>query len=397
MEGHKKETALIYNLELTFNYFDVSMFAKIIIMRTKFLLIVLSTAIFTTSCVSVKVAETQDLSKSILNQKPKNIILLIGDGMGLSEVSASLYYGDNKTNFERFPVIGLSKTSASSDLITDSAAGATALSAGLKTYNGAIGVDKDTVAAITILEKLEKRGFATGLIATSSIVHATPASFFAHVKSRQFYDEIATYLPSSGTDFIAGGGLNYFRNRKDNKDLIAELKNNGYETYLENIPKEISEKKMAMILAPNAMPTIIEDRGDYLTDVTKLGLEKLSKNEKGFFIMIEGSQIDWGGHSNDADYLIAELLDFDKAIGAALDFAERNKNTLVIVTADHETGGFTLASDNNDYNKIKPTFSTTGHSGTMVPVFAKGPGQQLFGGMYENTSIYDKMMLLLSE
>lgn len=108
--------------------------------------------------------------------------------------------------------------------------------------------------------------------------------------------------------------------------------------------------------------------------------------------MVEGSQIDWGGHDNDAEYLIEELLDFDKAIGVALDFAKKDGETLVIVVADHETGGFTLSADGNNYNKIKPTFTTTGHSATMVPVFAEGPGSQLFNGIYENTEVYFKMM-----
>jgi alkaline phosphatase len=142
------------------------------------------------------------------------------------------------------------------------------------------------------------------------------------------------------------------------------------------------------------MPTMLEGRGDFLPNATKLALETLSKNKEGFFLMIEGSQIDWGGHENNADYLISELIDFDKTIGVALDFASQNGETLVIVTADHETGGFTLASDEGDYNKIKPTFSTGGHSATMVPVFSKGPSASLFSGIYENTAIYSKMITL---
>jgi len=296
-------------------------------MKSKFSYLIVSAVFIATSCISVNVADNNVSANIEETQKPKNIILLIGDGMGLSEVSASLYYSDKKSNFERFPIIGLSKTSAYSDLITDSASGATAFSAGIKTYNGAIGVDKDTIAVPTIVEDLEKQGLATGLIATSSIVHATPASFFAHVKSRRLYDEIATYLPPSNIDFFAGGGLKFFKNRKDDLDLLLQLKNNGYEIYTEKLPEEISEKKMAILLAPDGMPKIQENRGDFLTNATKLGLKKLSENKKGFFIMIEGSQIDWGGHSNDAEYLISELLDFDKAVGAALDFAEKEKKT----------------------------------------------------------------------
>lgn len=349
------------------------------------------------SCVSLQVNDTEVTVSETTPKKPKNIIFLVGDGMGLSEVSASLYYNDKKTNFERFSTIGLSKTSSSSDLITDSAAGATAFSIGLKTYNGAIGVNKDTIAVETISEKLSKRGFATGLISTSSIVHATPASFFAHSKSRRLYEDIAAFLPTSNVDFFAGGGLKFFNKRSDGKDLLEELRKNDYDVNTTELTKTVSEKKQGFLLAEDGMPKMIEGRGDFLAKATKLALQKLSKDETGFFLMVEGSQIDWGGHNNEADYLISELLDFDETLGVVLDFAKQDGETLVIVTADHETGGFTLSSDNGDYNKIKPTFSTSGHSGTMVPVFAEGPGASLFNGIYENTAIYHKMLSLLSE
>ena len=145
------------------------------------------------------------------------------------------------------------------------------------------------------------------------------------------------------------------------------------------------------------MPKMLEGRGDFLPDATKLAIEQLSKNENGFFLMVEGSQIDWGGHANDAEYLISEQLDFDKTIGVALDFAKRNGNTLVIVTADHETGGFTLAAEDDNYNSIKPSFSTGGHSATMVPVFSYGPTEEDFGGIYENTSLFNKMISLFEQ
>ena len=322
----------------------------------------------------------------------KNIILLIGDGMGLSEVSASQFYNENPSNFDRFPVIGLSKTSASDNLITDSAAGATAFASGIKTYNGAIGVNPDTIAVPTIIENLSAKEFATGVIATSSITHATPASFYAHVKSRSLYEDIAAFLPTSEVDFFAGGGLQFFNKREDKTDLIALFEDNKFHIDTTGLNGKPSAEKQGFLLAQNAMPTM-ETRGDFLPKATQLALDQLSKNEQGFFLVVEGSQIDWGGHGNDATYLIAELIDFDTTIGVALDFAEKNSETLVIVTADHETGGFTLSSDERGgYNKIKPTFSTDGHSATMVPVFAKGPGASAFGGVYQNNAIYQKMM-----
>src|SRR5690554_1732164 len=367
--------------------------------KISFFSILLSFALITTSCVSVQVSDNTVAQTKISNetQKPKNIILLIGDGMGLSEISAAIYYKDGMPNFERFSTIGLIKTSSSSELITDSAAGATVFSAGVKTYNGAIGVDRDTIPVPTIVEQLSKDGYSTGIVATSSIQHATPASFYAHVKHRRMYEEITEFAPNSGVDFFAGGGLKYFNDRKDKRDLLEDMRAAGYTVITDKLPTTNVRGKELILLAENGMPKMSDGRGDFLPDATKLALEKLSKNEKGFFLMVEGSQIDWGGHDNDADYLIEELLDFDKTIGVALDFAKQNGETLVIVTADHETGGFTLATDGGDYNKIKPTFSTTGHSGTMVPVFAEGPGAFLFNGIYESNEIYFKMMEALGK
>src|SRR5690554_3707732 len=325
--------------------------------------------------------------------KPKNIILLIGDGMGLSQVSSAYFYKrEGNPNFDRFTTIGLSKTSSASDLITDSAAGATVFSTGVKTYNNAIGVAVDSTPVPTIMEHLIQRNYSTGIIATSSIQHATPASFYAHVKHRNMYEDITEFIPYSGIDFFAGGGLKYFTNRKDNRNLLEVAQKAGYTVITDKLPLKSIEGKELILLADNGMPKMSEGRGDFLPNATKLALNKLSKNEKGFFLMVEGSQIDWGGHDNDAEYLIEELLDFDKAIGVALDFAKKDGETLVIVVADHETGGFTLSADGNNYNKIKPTFTTTGHSATMVPVFAEGPGSQLFNGIYENTEVYFKMM-----
>ncbi len=191
-------------------------------MRARFYLLIISIFLISPGVSSLSAQENTNANTE--NPKPKNIILLIGDGMGLSEVSASLFYNKTTTNFERFSTIGLIKTSSSNELITDSAAGATAFSTGIKTYNGAIGVDKDSIAVETILEQLVKKGYATGLVATSSIVHATPASFYAHSKSRRLYEDIATFLPSANIDFLAGGGTKFFNSREDGKDLFSECK-----------------------------------------------------------------------------------------------------------------------------------------------------------------------------
>ncbi|MDH5610690.1 MAG: alkaline phosphatase [Cyclobacteriaceae bacterium] len=326
--------------------------------------------------------------------RPKNIVLLIGDGMGLSQVSSAFYYKSTPSSFARFTNIGLIRTSAADAKITDSAAGATAFASGVKTYNAAIGMSVDSTAVPTIVEIVSEKNWKTGLIATSSITHATPASFFAHVTHRNYAEEIAAFMPASGVDFFAGGGLNYFSARQDSVDLTARLQENGFVVNTNALSTETPDplQKYAYLLAPDGMPKMNDGRGDFLPNATRLALDYLSASPDGFFLMVEGSQIDWGGHANDESYLVSELIDFDATIGAVLDFAEQNGETLVIVTADHETGGYTLAADSLDYNTIKGSFSTQGHSTTLIPVFAFGPGSERFRGVYENTGIFDRMI-----
>lgn len=331
---------------------------------------------------------------------PKNIVLMIGDGMGLTQISAGLYANNNRLNIERFPVVGLHKAYSSNDLITDSAAGATAFACGKKTYNGAIGVNTDTVAMPTILEEAENHGLATGLIATSTIVHATPAAFIAHNKLRQNYEDIATDFLKTDIDYFVGGGEKFFNARTlDNRDLVRELKAKGYtvsDYQNDDLNKIVLNKNMkfAYFTADEDPPTAGQGR-DYLPLASDKAVRYLQRrSEKGYFLMIEGSQIDWGGHANNTQYIINEMLDFDQAIGKVLDLAAKDGQTLVIVTADHECGGFSI-NYGSKMGKIEGKFTTQGHTGDLVPVFAYGPGAELFSGIYENTAIYDKMMQLL--
>lgn len=334
---------------------------------------------------------------------PKNVILLISDGTGLSQISSAYFYKGEEPNYSRFEDIGFIKTSSSKEDVTDSAAGATAFASGIKTYNGAIGVNPDSISVPTIVELIQDRGIKTGVVATSSIQHATPAAFYGHQVSRRFYEALSMDLYNSDIDFFAGGGLRFFTKRKDSVDLYKKMEEKGFYMNTEALASygEIKDKeKVGFLLAETAMPKMQEDRGDFLPNATQLGIDFLN-NDKGFFFMVEGSQIDWGGHANDGDYTIAELLDFDNVIGKALDFAEKDGNTLVVVVSDHETGGFTLASTTielesgvkrSDYSKVDVTFSTGGHSATLIPVFAYGPGAKEFKGIYENNDIFHKIM-----
>ena len=332
-----------------------------------------------------------------LARRPKNVILLIGDGMGLTQITAGLYSNHNKLNLEQFHFIGLHKSYSADDLITDSAAGATAFSAGVKTYNAAIGVNNDILPVRTILEDAETAGMATGLIATSSITHATPAAFIAHVKSRTMMEEIAADFMKTEIDLFIGGGKKYFdRREKDNRNLSQELEAKGY-VVSDFIKQELTQikidhsKNFAYFTA-EAEPIPVSQGRDYLVPASKLAPLFLDKRSggKGFFLMIEGSQIDWGGHANNSQYIITEMLDFDKAIGAVLDFAKEDGETLVIVTADHETGGYSI-TNGSKMDSIVGSFTTDKHTAALIPVFAYGPGAELFTGIYENTAIYDKM------
>ncbi|MDC1068553.1 alkaline phosphatase [Candidatus Kapabacteria bacterium] len=347
-------------------------------------------------CLLVIGCKQNDLKDNVNGplKKPKNIILLIGDGMGISQVSSAIYYKKSKSNFERFPIVGLSKTSSSSHKITDSGAGATAISIGEKSYNGSIGVASDSLEKELITKFAKDLGKKIGIISTSAITHATPASFYSHSKSRSNAEEIAQQINNYSFDFFAGGGLQYFRNRSDSVNLLDILKDDGY--YIDTNELQMTKSKKAIfLLADDGMPKISEGRSQFLKNASLQAIEHL-KNDNGLFLMIEGSQIDWGGHANDSEYLISELIDFDNTMGSVLDWAEKDGETLVIVTADHETGGFTLsANPNKDYNNISPTFSTSGHSGAMVGVFAYGPGAEKFSGIYENTQIHHKMKMLL--
>lgn len=335
---------------------------------------------------------------------PKNVILLIGDGMGLAQVSTAFFYQDKPANFARFPITGLIKTSSSSDKITDSAAGATAFSAGVSTYNGAIGVDPDEKPVPTLVELLSEEGLSTGLVATSSITHATPAAFYAHVKLRSSQEDIAKQLLNSEVDFFAGGGTKFFVDREDRINYYDSAAAHGFKvdtTTLSTSNNLSLKQRYGYLLAPDGMPRMLDNRGSFLPDATQQAVNYLSQNEDGFFLMVEGSQIDWGGHANDAQYIITEVLDFDQTLGVALDFAEKDGNTLVVVTADHETGGFALSASGeksgsgSDYNELNGTFSTGGHTATLIPVFAYGPGAEVFSGIYKNTEIFHKIMKVM--
>jgi len=383
----KPFNALPYRLELVF-----------LGMRLRVILVLLLTGCFLLNCES-NISDSEGQSEEVEIGKRPNIIFLVGDGMGLAQMSSAFLYKKETPNFSRFPIVGLIKTTSGSHKITDSAAGATAFACGKKTYNGAIGVDMDTSKVQTIMEELSEKGWNTGLVSTSSVTHATPASFYAHVPSRMHQEEIARQLVYSDVDFVAGGGFSWFLNRTDSINYGDTLLKKGFVLDTNSIKSRHvkTDGKPVYLVAPDGLIAKHQGRDEFLLEATNMALNCLDDSDDPFFLLIEGSQIDWGGHANNGDYIIQEVLDFDQAVGAALDYAAVDSNTLVIVTADHETGGFTMASETklgpyrtmySDYNSVVPQFSTGGHSYSMVPVLAYGNKAELFSGIYDNTKIH---------
>lgn len=336
-------------------------------------------------------------SKQSENIKPQNVILLIGDGMGLPDVYAAMSVSESPLNIERCNVTGLQKTFSYDNYITDSGAAGTALATGTKTNNGSIGVDHEGKPVKSILKYAEENGLATGLVSTSALTHATPASFIANQSSRGSYEQIAMDFMRTDVDVIIGGGYDHFGRRSDNINLLDSLRAKGYEVDSSlNQVVASTANKLAGFTAAVHNPYRLKGRGDMLPLSTGKAIEILSKNQKGFFLMVEGSQIDWAGHANAADTLIDETIDFDKAVGVALDFAAKDGKTLVVVTADHETGGVTITEGDKSARTLSLSFSTKDHTAVMVPIYAFGPGAESFTGINDNTDIFKKILSAFS-
>lgn len=332
---------------------------------------------------------------------PPNIIMLIGDGMGVPQVSTAYYFGDQEANFSKFKHIGFHKTSDITHKITDSAAGATAFSIGEKTYKRAIGVGADSLSRETILEYLQNQGYKTGLISLTTITHATPASFYAHVTDRDMHEEIAAQLVSANVDFIAGGGRNFFGKRSDGRNLYQSMVDQGYHLDTVQLSEPDFSKQNIFLLADESMPSKVQGRGDFLPKATTNALSYFQKTDSPFFMMVEESYIDWGGHDENEQMVIEEVEDMDRTLGIILEFIESNPNTLLVVTADHETGGVSigkfyetdeLTGEQKEVpNKVKVYFDTDQHTGELIPVFAKGRGAEKFQGIYDNHQIFHKI------
>jgi len=400
----------------------------------------------------------------------RNVIFFIGDGMGLECVDIArivLVGKDGYLDFEKAPYVGIAKTYAENTLVTDSAAAGTALATGFKTNNAWLSITPDGKAVKTLLEAAKELGKATGLITTVTITHATPAAFSAHTTSRDELPVADQYAEFKTADIYMGGGLSYFlpksdlkSKRKDDRNLIEEFKKAGYEfvSTPEELERAFAENgKLLGLFDYEYLPyymdrEFLKVKVPSLADMTRKALEILSRNENGFFVMIEGGKIDWANHGHDPANAIWEVYEFNEAIKVALEFLEENPDTLIVITADHETGGIGLSTGKyeispdilkkqkvstnilaelvkgksdeeikkifeeyvgisdlkpEEIEKIKKAnatligdvisaraqigWTTTSHSGGSVPVYAFGEGAEVFTGVYDNTDIAKKI------
>lgn len=333
---------------------------------------------------------------------PKNIIILIGDGMGINYIGASLLQ-DPHSPFNEFKTIGLSITCSADKLITDSAAGATAIATGYLTNNKYIAVDSNNNPLYTIFEHAEKLGLSTGIVVTSSVSHATPASFVAHTNDRGDQNLIASQMANQNFDVIIGGGLKYFLpksisgNRDDNIDLTQKLIDRGYtlpKNYVElkSIPDTV--KQIYALFEMDGLPEA-SNRDYSLGNLTKFTINHLKENQNGFILMVEGSQIDWAGHDHKSKELLIEMNDFSTALNEAINFAKSDGNTLILVTSDHETGGMSITKGDRDASNLDLGYTTSGHTPSPVGIFAFGPGEEQFKGIMNINQIGQKLFQLL--
>ncbi|HEY0610790.1 MAG TPA: alkaline phosphatase, partial [Chitinophaga sp.] len=290
--------------------------------------------------------------------KVKNVILLIGDGMGLTQIYAGYTANRGQLNLFQMANIGFSKTSAADNYITDSAGGGTAMAIGHKTNNRYIGVDATGVKHPAIPDLIQRYGMESALISAGDITDATPAAFYGHQPDRALEDDIAKDFLNSPVSIMIGGGLKHFEHRKDSLSLTTLLEKKGYTISRHFSELDNMNTRKWLLLDSIAEAPVLKGRGDFLSRSLKKAINTLQDNRNGFFIMAEGAQIDVGGHAQNLPYNVTEMMDFDKAVGAAMEFADSNGETLVIVTADHETGGLSLLDGNIQKGYVNGHFST---------------------------------------
>lgn len=331
-------------------------------------------------------------------KKVKNVILMIGDGMSLMHVYTAWAANRGKLWLENAQATGLSKTWAVKKLVTDSGSGGTSLATGVKTVYHAVGVDPEGKPLTSLVDVAKEPGKDAGMAVTCRLWDATPCDFCCHNIDRDKEEELVGDYPTSGVDFVFGGGAQKFTNRKDGRDIFKELQKKGYHVSRTLDDFFAYDKNSRIFAVPYDKDTPLPDeRGDLLARASMKGISLMNQNKNGFFMMIEGSQLDDYGHFNQLDLLMKETLDFDQTVGEVMKWAAKDGETLVVVTADHETGGLTLVNGNKDEGRVECCFSSKDHTGAMVPVYAFGPGAENFTGIFENTDVFKKIKKLMTE
>ena len=324
---------------------------------------------------------------------PKNVIFCIGDGMGFEKVKAAGVYAHGEAgtlSFEAFPYQGEVTTHSADSSMTDSAAAATALATGFKVNNGVLStaLPGDGRALYTLLEYFRDQGKSTGLVSTTFITHATPAAFGAHNPERSNLAEIADdYLNYTRPNVLFGGGGNGV------SADAAEAANYTVVTDRQGL-LTLETEKLSWVsgqFGDTNLPYEYDGLGNlpHLSEMTATALDILARNPAGLFLMIEGGRIDHAGHSNDIERNVCETIEFSKTLRVVMDWSEERNDSLVIVTADHETGGLQVLESNGVGNFPTVSWSTDGHTNTNVPVYGWGPNAQRIGGLMDNTDLFD--------
>jgi len=343
------------------------------------------------------------LPGSVLAEAPvKNVILLIGDGMGINQITAArinLEAGAHSVlNLDTMPYTGFSINFANNNLITDSAAAATALATGFRTDTGRLGTLPDGTPVQSIMLKAKEMGLSTGIVATVKVTDATPAAFLVNADSRALERDIVKAVLAAGPDVLLGGGadafgINPFTKKPKSNALILQALEEGYTFVADR------ESLLSLEITPGMKLIGLFIGGDMSFDITRLptepsllemtqrALEVVSSNPQGFFLMIEGARIDRAAHTHSVEEMVGELLMFDQVVGLALEYARANPGTLVVVTADHETGGLAITGGQPSGEPVTYGWVSTAHTGSMVPIYAFGPGAERFSGTLQITDI----------
>lgn len=315
----------------------------------------------------------------------KQVFLLIGDGNGLAQISSGLLANGGQLSLAQVRNMGLVKTQAADDFTTDSAAGATAMATGQKANNRALGLNAQGDSIPNLPYFLKERGFQSGLVTTDELTGATPAAFYAHYGERDGVKEIAQYLPKSAIDLVVGGGGRHFPKEVLDQGSFERV------SQLDQLATATAAR-VAYFKSEGGIPSMESGRGDFLSQAVGQSILFFEQRKSPFFLMVEAAKIDSGGHSNSPSTIVTELLDFDRVIGEVLRYADSHPGTLVLVTADHETGGVTIPQGNVAKREVELAFHSDDHTGILVPIFAYGARSGEFRGVYSNTEIFNRIL-----